>query len=169
MQPRNFSPACLRRPFYAAPFPKKAHVPSWNSKGSLTRFTKLQKFPEIPVPTREERSISRHKSRRDPFSPPQVEMTVDCPASPGKECQRPGHTSRGGCYLTETGGETGGLSEFEIQLFPHPLDIRPDSLALIQKSARIISQTEGSSDAPVANSKGATGPKFNSPGGLKPL
>jgi len=23
----------------------------WNSKGSLTRFTKLQKFPEIPVPT----------------------------------------------------------------------------------------------------------------------
>ena len=96
-------------------------------------------------------------------------MRVDCPASPGKECQRPGHTSRGGCYLIETGGETGGLSEFEIQLFPYPLDIRPDSLALIQKSARIISQTEGNSDAPVANSKGATGPKFNSPGGLKPL
>ena len=96
-------------------------------------------------------------------------MRVDCPALPGKECRHPCHTLRGGWNLLDTGGETGGLSEFEIQLFPHPLDIRPDSLALIQKSARIISQTEGSSDAPVANSKGATGPKFNSPGGLKPL
>ena len=35
--------------------PKKAHVPSWNSKGYLTCFMKLQKFPQIPIPAREER------------------------------------------------------------------------------------------------------------------
>ena len=34
------------RPFYAAAFPKKAHIPYWNSKGYLTRFRKLQKFPD---------------------------------------------------------------------------------------------------------------------------
>lgn len=38
------------RPFYNAAFPKKSHVPSWNSKGNLTPFMKPQKFPEIAVP-----------------------------------------------------------------------------------------------------------------------
>ena len=81
----------------------------WNSKGSSTRLTKLQKFPEIPVPTPEERCVSHHRSRRAPFSPPQVEMRVDCPASPGKECRRPRCTLRGGWYLLATGGEPRGL------------------------------------------------------------
>ena len=49
------SPVHACRPFYAAAFPKKAHVPSWNLKGHLTRFAKPQKFPQIPVPTRKER------------------------------------------------------------------------------------------------------------------
>ena len=43
----------LEEALYAAAFPKKDHVPSWNSEGYLTRFRKLQKFPQIPVPTRE--------------------------------------------------------------------------------------------------------------------
>ena len=93
----------------AAAFPKKAHVPSWNSKGYLTCFRKLQKFPQIPISTLKECSVSCHKSRRAPFSPPQIEMRVDCPASPGKECRRPCHTSRGGWYLLDTGGEPGGF------------------------------------------------------------
>ena len=49
------SPVHACRPFYAAAFPKKVHVSSWNLKGHLTRFVKLQKFPQIPVPTRKER------------------------------------------------------------------------------------------------------------------
>ena len=51
---QKFSPACLTRPFYAAEFPKKYHITSWNSKGYLTWFMKLQKVPQIPVPTLEE-------------------------------------------------------------------------------------------------------------------
>ena len=35
-------------------FKERQHFP-WNSKGSSTCFMKLQKFQEIPVPTREER------------------------------------------------------------------------------------------------------------------
>ena len=80
-----------------------------NSKGSSTCFTKLLKFPKIPVATREECCVSHHKSRRAPFSPPQVEMRVVCPALRGKECQRHHHTSRGGWYLLDTGGEPGGF------------------------------------------------------------
>ena len=47
--------------------------------------------------------------KKGPVSPPQVEMKVDCPAWPGKECQRPPRTSKGCCYLFDTGGEPGGL------------------------------------------------------------
>ena len=87
---------------------ERQHFP-WNLKGSLMCFTKLQQFPQIPVPTREECYVSRHKSRRALFSPPQVKIRVDCPASPGKECRTPGQNSRGGWYLHDTGGEPGGL------------------------------------------------------------
>ena len=81
----------------------------WNTKGSLKSFTKLQKFPKTPVNTWEERWVSHHKSRGAPFSLPQVEMRVDCPASPGKECWHPRHTLRGGWYLFDTGAVTRGL------------------------------------------------------------
>ena len=47
-QPTEFSPACLSRPIDAAAFQKKANVHSWNSKGYLTSFMKLQKFLQIP-------------------------------------------------------------------------------------------------------------------------
>ena len=42
------------RPFYNAAFPKKSHVPFWNSKGNLTPFMKPQKLPEIAISTPEE-------------------------------------------------------------------------------------------------------------------
>ena len=49
------------------------------------------KLPEIPVPPWEEHSISCHNSRRAPFSPSQLEIWVDSPASSRKECRRPRH------------------------------------------------------------------------------
>mgnify|MGYP006996429977 CR=1 FL=1 len=102
-------PCTLEEDILCCSASKKSPSFPWNSKGSLTCLMKLQKFPEIPVPTPEERRVSRHKSRRALFSLPQVEMRVDCPASPGKECQHPRHTLRGGWYLRATGGEPGGL------------------------------------------------------------
>jgi hypothetical protein len=75
----------------------------------LDTLCETPEVSQIPVRTREVHCISRHKSRRAPFSPPQVEMMVNCPASPGKECRRPHFTSRGSWYLLDTGGETGGL------------------------------------------------------------
>ena len=75
----------------------------------LDTLCETPEVSQIPVRTREVHCISRHKSRRAPFSPPQVEMWVDGPASPGKECQCPRHTSRGGWYLLDSGGEPRGL------------------------------------------------------------
>ena len=51
---RGYAEHGHRRYIYAAEFPKKYHITSWNSKGYLTWFMKLQKFPQIPVPTLEE-------------------------------------------------------------------------------------------------------------------
>ena len=66
-------PCYLRSPFNAAPFPKKAHVHSWNSKGYLTRFRKLRNFPrypsaleritEFPTTSQEEQHFPLLKSR----------------------------------------------------------------------------------------------------------
>ena len=104
----------------------------WNSKGSSTRLTKLQKFPEIPVPTPEERWVSRHKSRSAPFSPPQVEMRVDCPACLERNADVPvAPWEEAGIYLPLE-GNPGALSQFESHVYPHPLEIRPDFLLLIR-------------------------------------
>ena len=66
-------------------------------------------------------------------------------------------------------GNKGALSQFEIHVFPHPLEIRPDFLAPILMSAENPLTTRRESDAPVSNPKRAPGPKFNWAGGLKPL
>ena len=47
------------------------------------------------------------RQRRSDF--PEETRVVDCPASPGKECQHPCRTSRGGWYLLDSGGEPGAL------------------------------------------------------------
>ena len=96
-------------------------------------------------------------------------MRVYCPASPGEECRRPRRTSRGGWYLLDTGGELGGLATIQKPLIPHPLEIRPDFLALFRMSAKNQLTRRRVSDALVVNPKRAPGPKFNSAGGLKPL
>ena len=84
---------------------------------------------------------------------------ADVPVTPREEA---------GIYLTLE-GNPGALLQFKSHVCPHPLEIRPDFLALIRMSVRINSKHEGSSDAPVANPKRAPGPKLNSVGGLKPL
>ena len=66
-------------------------------------------------------------------------------------------------------GNKGALSQFEIHVFPHPLEIRSDFLAPIQMSDKNPLTTPRSSDALVVNPKRAPGPKFNLAGGLKPL
>ena len=48
---RIFSPQCEMRPFSTAASREKSDLPSWASKGSLTRLRELKKFPDIPVST----------------------------------------------------------------------------------------------------------------------
>ena len=122
---------------------------------------KLQKCPHIPVPTQEEHRVPRHKSRRAPLSPPQVEMRVNCPTFLGKDVNVPvAPQEEAGIYLTLQGNPV-VLSQFESHVFPRTLEIRPDSLALIQMSPENQLQQKGRSDALVANWKRAPGPKFN--------
>ena len=54
-----------------------------------------------------------------------LERNADVPVTPQEEA---------GIYLTLE-GNPGALSQFKSHLFPHPLEIRPDFLALIQMSA----------------------------------
>ena len=75
----------------------------------------LDTLYETPEVSRDTRPHSRGtlnfppQVKKGPVSPPQVEMKVDCPAFPGKECQRPRHISRGGWYLLDTGVEPWSL------------------------------------------------------------
>ena len=73
----------------------------------LDTLCETPEVSQIPVRTREVHCISRHKSRRAPFSPPQVGMRVDGPALPGEEFRHPRRTLRGGWYLLDTGVERG--------------------------------------------------------------
>ena len=54
-----------------------------------------------------------------------LERNADVPVTPQEEA---------GIYLTLE-GNLGVLSQLESHVFPHPLDIRPDSLAPTQMSA----------------------------------
>ena len=129
----------------------------WNSKGSLTCFKNFRSFLRYLSPHEGMLSFPP-QSRRAPFSLPQIEIRVNCPASPGTELRRTCHTSRGGWYLLDTGWNPGASSKFESHVFPHPLEIRPDFVDRFECQLRVNSQQEGSSDAPVANPKRATGP-----------
>ena len=62
----------------------------------LHTFDATQKFPGIPVSTREENRGSCNKSGRAPFFPPHLKMRVPFPASSGKESRRSRRTSRRG-------------------------------------------------------------------------
>ena len=69
------------RPFSPAAPQEQSGMPFWNSKGGLNPFIQLKRFPEIPVTTREEPQVSRHNSKRAPFSPPHLKISADSPAS----------------------------------------------------------------------------------------
>ena len=104
----KFFPARLRRPFYAAVFPKKAHVSLGTQKDPRHALQNSISFPRYPSPL-ERNAEFPATSQEEPRFTPQVEMRVDCPASPGKECRNSGRNSRGGWYLPDTGGKPGGL------------------------------------------------------------
>ena len=117
-----------------------------------------QKLPPHTGLTREEHRISRN-NLKSPFSPPDLDIKVYSPALSGKGCRPSSRTSGGGrshfallrlernvkvpvaprkeagIYLTLEGNQ-GVLSQFKSHVFPHTLEIRPDSLAPIQMSAK---------------------------------
>ena len=179
------------RPFYAAVFPKKSHVPSWNWKGNLTPFMKPQKLPEISVPTWEECWVSRHSSRRALFLPPELEMTVDYSASSVKEsqcCRRP---SRGGWSHLETRmhSQESCLNSkrprfphlLQIRLIPlHWLDCNPEDGLKTQrevwqhqgtsrKSPWSLCQLNGKPDTPFTPREGSGVPCLHTRRGLIPI
>ena len=120
----RFSPQCMMRPFSAAVCQEKPHVPCWNSKGYLTPFMQLKKFPQIPILTREEYQVSRHNWRRAPLSPPHLEMSVYSPASCRKESRRFHRTSRGGWVSPgNSRGSPESCHNLKVHWFPHPLKI----------------------------------------------
>ena len=112
------------------------------SRSLLELKRELDTFYETPEASRDTRSHSRGmlsfwpKLQKSPFSPSQLEMRDDSPASFGKECQRPCHYSRGGRSQVEIGQELGVLPQLERHGFPHPLEIRPDCLAPIRTEPR---------------------------------
>ena len=150
-------------------FPKKAHVPSWSSKGYLTRFVKLQKFPRypsalerytaFPATSQEEPRFPLLKLRCGSTALLHLERNANVPVTPREVA---------GTYLTVE-GNPGVLSQFESHVFPHPVEISMIALHRFECQPSINSLHEGSCDDPVANWKRASGRKFNSPGGLKPL
>ena len=179
------------RPFYAAAFPKKSHVPSWNWKGNLTPFLKPQKLPKISVPTWEECWVSHHNSRRALFSPPQLEMTVDYAASSVKESQCCCHPSRGGQSHLETRVHSRELClNSKRPRFPHPLQIRLIPLHWLdcnpeyrlktwtevwqhqgtsRKSPRFLCQLDRKPDSPFTPREGRGVPCLHMKWGLTPL
>ena len=98
---------------------EEAHLCCNISKESPHALLELERVLDTLYETPEVSPDTRPHSRGTLSFSPQVkksvifssssEMKVDCPASSGKECQRPRRTSRRGWYLLDTGGEPGGL------------------------------------------------------------
>ena len=85
----RFPPQCEMSLNSPAVIREQSRVPPPNLKGCLTSFWQLERFPEIPVATREEAQVSSHKSRRTPCSPPHLDMKADSPVSTREEPQYP--------------------------------------------------------------------------------
>ena len=64
-------PQCEMRPKFPAVTREQSRTPPCNMKGLLTSVRQQERFPEIPVATREEHQVSRHnlrKTTRFPYS-----------------------------------------------------------------------------------------------------
>ena len=128
----KFSPARLRRPFYAAAFPKKAHVSLGTRKGPRHALRNSRSFPrypsplernaEIPATSQEEPRCTCLKARQESIALLPLERNADIPVPPREEA---------GIYLTLE-GNPGDFSQFESHVIPHPLEIRPDFLVPIR-------------------------------------
>ena len=88
--------------------------------------TRLHLSGTLRFPTQVKKSPIFPSSRRD-------EGRLPCFACKGMPMTL--HTSRRGWYLLDTGGNPGVLSQFKSYVFPHPLEIRANSLAPIRMSA----------------------------------
>ena len=108
------------------------------SKGPLTTFMQLKKFPDIPVSPREEHPGSHHNSRRTPVFPPQLAMRFHFPALSGKESQCSHRTSRGcGPYLKVERNSRGHTTIPKDPSVPIPPDT-PDSPTLTRLSTQVL-------------------------------
>ena len=84
-------------------------------RGTLSFLPQVKRSPDFP-------SSSRDEGRLHCFT---LERNADVPVAPREEA---------GIYLTLE-GNLWVLSQFVSHVFPHPLEIRPDSLAPIRMSA----------------------------------
>ena len=97
----RFSRHCKMRPFPAAAYQGKSHVPSSNSKRYLTHFLQLIKFPKYISHLRGTPSFPALLNP-SPFSPPDLDMRINSPALSGKGSRPSRRTSEGGRSHTET-------------------------------------------------------------------
>ena len=84
----------------------------------------LKRNAEFPNTSQEDRRIPCLKSRRGSITLLGLERNADVCIAPEEEA---------GIYMTLE-GNLGALSQFESHVFPHPLDIRPESLSPIRMS-----------------------------------
>ena len=97
----GFPRHCEMRPFPAAAYQGKSHVPSSNSKRYLTHLLQLIKFPKYISHSRGTPSFPAHLNL-SPFSPSDLDMRVDSPALSGKGSRPSCRTSGGGRSHLET-------------------------------------------------------------------
>ena len=114
------------RPFSPAAPREHSRVPSQNSRGGLTPFMQLK----IPVTTRDERRVSRHKSRRAPCFPPHPEMRAHSLLQLKRNPNVPSHHKRRPVSPIKSRVEPrGSCCKGKGRRVPPPLQISPDSTA----------------------------------------
>ena len=69
------------RSFYAAAYPRKSPVLSWNLKGNLTPHSQLKRQPEFHVSTQDEACLPCSNSTETPRSMSEMEMNPEVLAS----------------------------------------------------------------------------------------
>ena len=149
-------------------FQRKPRSPL-DPKGYLTHFMKLQKFPQIPVPTREKLNFPPHVKKSLVFpSSIRDEGRLPCFAWKGMPTS-PSHLERRLVSTCHWRGTRGPCHNSKGRYFPIHSRSGLISFYRFECSPRINLQQEGSSDAPVVNPKRTPGPKLYSAQGLKPL
>ena len=125
----RFPRHCEMRPFPAAAYQGKSHVPSSNLKRYLTHLLQLIKFPKYISHSRGTPSFPAQLNLI-PFSLPDLDMRVDSPAMSAKGSRPYRRTSGRGRSHIEIREEASWVVQLEErQRFPCPLKISPDARA----------------------------------------